>query len=83
MIDDLKPILFIFCFSFFVVIFGVFLPIVLITNYTSERSCSNYQKVTGKRTQYKFLDSCYIETSSGWQRYDEYITRAIASEIKK
>ena len=42
--------------------------------------CSNFQAITGKATKYATLDSCYILTAEGWQRWDEYKARAVASE---
>lgn len=42
--------------------------------------CGNFQKITGKETRYALLDSCYVSTSEGWQRWDEYKVRAVASE---
>lgn len=42
--------------------------------------CGNYEKTTGKQTKYIFADACYIKTDDGWQRWDEYKARAIASE---
>lgn len=55
---------------------------VLATGFNADGSyqCSNYQDVTGKETKYFWFDSCYINTASGWQRYDEYKARIIASE---
>lgn len=48
--------------------------------YLSKYQCSNYQETTGLKTKYKIFDSCYIQTKSGWQRWDEYKMRATASE---
>lgn len=42
--------------------------------------CSAYHKITGKAVKWQTLDICYIETPDGWQRWDEYTKRAIASE---
>lgn len=42
--------------------------------------CRNFQAITGKATKYATLDSCYISTAEGWQRWDEYKARAVASE---
>jgi len=43
-------------------------------------TCGNYQDMTGKPTKYVFMDSCYVKTPSGWQRYDEYIARSVTNE---
>ena len=42
--------------------------------------CSNFQTITGKATKYATLDSCYVSAAEGWQRWDEYKARAVASE---
>lgn len=42
--------------------------------------CSSFQTITGKATKYATLDSCYVSTAEGWQRWDEYKARAVASE---
>jgi hypothetical protein len=51
-----------------------------ITIYVESYKCSSYAEMTGKRTEYKWFDSCYVETKDGWQRWDEYKVRAAASE---
>jgi hypothetical protein len=42
--------------------------------------CDNYARITGKETKFAAFDICYIKTADGWQRWDEYTKRAIASE---
>jgi len=42
--------------------------------------CEKYAQITGKDTRYVEFDSCYIKTSEGFQRWDEYKARAVASE---
>ena len=49
-------------------------------NFLGKYTCDNYHKVTGKETKWVFMDECYIKTNAGWQRWDEYKNRAIASE---
>lgn len=49
-------------------------------NYFNAYQCENYEEITGKRTKYANFDACYIETAEGFQRYDEYKARAVASE---
>lgn len=49
-------------------------------NIHSRYQCNNYETVTGIETRYIEWDTCYISTESGWQRWDEYIARAAASE---
>ena len=49
-------------------------------NYWASYKCGNYEKVTGKATKWIFMDDCYVQTDAGWQRWDEYKDRAIASE---
>ena len=55
-------------------------PFILGANLLSSYQCNNYQRVTGVQTKYVALDTCYVHTAKGWQRWDEYKTRAIASE---
>jgi hypothetical protein len=52
-------------------------------NFYSEYQCSAYQKITGVETRYSQFDVCYVNTKSGWQRWDEYKARIIASEVRK
>lgn len=52
----------------------------LLLDYHYSYQCGNYQKITGKETKHVFMDACYIATSDGWQRWDEYKIRAAASE---
>lgn len=42
--------------------------------------CSNYESITGTETRWAPLDTCYIHTAHGWQRWDEFKARAVASE---
>lgn len=58
----------------------VFVPIILLADFGSRYSCGKYEQVTGKKTRYATLDSCYVSTDAGWQRWDEYKARAVASE---
>lgn len=43
-------------------------------------ACRTYSEVTGRKTQFRFIAGCFVETDSGWQVWDEYKARAIASE---
>jgi len=54
--------------------------ILLCGNYHTAYQCKSYQEITQKETKYANFDSCYIKTTAGWQRWDEYKARAIASE---
>jgi len=54
--------------------------IMLTSNAVASYQCDNYQKMTGKLTEYVFFDSCYIKTGDGWQRWDEYKARAFTNE---
>ena len=49
-------------------------------HFYGKYQCENYQEITGKKTQYASFDTCYIETGNGFQRWDEYKARSIASE---
>ena len=56
----------------------------VMVNVYIEHQCNNYQQIAGRETKYASFDACYIKTDSGWQRWDEYKARAIASEgLKK
>ena len=54
--------------------------IMLIVSIIGSYRCESYSRITGKNTQWNTFDNCYIETAQGWQRWDEYTKRAIASE---
>lgn len=56
--------------------------LLFVANLFMAYQCENYQTITGKETKYAQLDSCYVKTPQGWQRYDEYKMRIIASEGK-
>lgn len=60
-----------------VVLFG---GIVLASDLSNRYSCNNYEKVGGVETRYVTLDTCYINTERGWQRWDEYKVRAFTNE---
>ena len=49
-------------------------------NMYSQYQCSNFGETTGQETKYMPFDACYVNTAAGWQRWDEYIARATASE---
>ncbi len=52
---------------------------VLLDSYEQYR-CENYKDIAGKNVRYAHFDACYIETKNGFQRWDEYKARSIASE---
>lgn len=54
--------------------------IFVIGHFYGQYTCGNYQKVTGKETKWVAFDDCYVKADAGWQRWDEYQKRAIASE---
>lgn len=66
--------------GFVLVLAAIFAPFVLIAEIASRYQCNNYEEATGKETKYLLLDSCYVKTDAGWQRWDEYKNRSIASE---
>ena len=43
-------------------------------------TCNNYERMSGKETRWVALDSCYVQTAAGWQRWDEYTARAVTNE---
>ena len=61
----------------FIVVVGIFL--VGINEFTRYQ-CNNFHRITGKNVKYANMDACYIETPTGYQRWDEYKLRAAASE---
>lgn len=68
---------------FFLIILSISLVVgglMLGANYWESYKCGNYEEVTGKATKWIFMDECYVQTDAGWQRWDEYKDRAIASE---
>jgi hypothetical protein len=76
---------------FFDTDFGLFVFILLvgaaliggaltIANAAGSYQCNNYAELTGKETRWITLDACYVKTERGWQRWEEYIARGIASE---
>jgi hypothetical protein len=50
------------------------------SNVYGSYQCASYERITGKKTMWQTLDICYIQTADGWQRWDEYTKRAVASE---
>ena len=54
--------------------------IMLAANIMGSYRCESYSRITGKNTKWNTLDECYVQTADGWQRWDEYTKRAIASE---
>lgn len=49
-------------------------------NSHAEKQCVTYQRITGKRTQYIRGDICYVETASGWKRWDEIVAPVQVAE---
>lgn len=65
-------------------IVGFLATVLFIANEGSRYQCKQYAQITGKETRMSEFDSCYVKTATGWQRWDEYKARAIASEgLKK
>jgi len=58
----------------------IILSIFVIADRICAYQCSNYEKITNKETKWMFLDSCYINTDNGWQRWEEYKMRAVTNE---
>lgn len=60
---------------------GAFLAVILVLgDFYGQYQCENYKDITGKNTKYAQFDTCYVETSNGFQRWDEYKARSVASE---
>lgn len=61
-------------------LFLMVVSIGVVTYASMDYSCGKYEEMTGKKTTHIAFDSCYIETSEGWQRWDEYKARAFGNE---
>ena len=42
--------------------------------------CNNYEKITGRNTEYVFFGGCFIQTENGWLTKGEYAQSIIARE---
>ena len=67
--------------SWLLIVGLLIVSLTLLVNYGYERSCSNYSEMTGKETKWLFLDACYVNTESGWIRYDERIRKNFEGEL--
>lgn len=67
-----------------VVYFLVFCLVILgglgVAELHGRYQCNTYQEITGTETKWVLLDTCYLNTEQGWQRYDEYKHRNIAHD---
>lgn len=54
--------------------------ILTIVNWQTSYQCSNYAELTGIKTEYIFLDTCYIEHKGRMYRWDEY--KAIHRQVE-
>ncbi len=65
-------------------IIGIFLivvgGIIGVSYIHSKYRCENFEQMTGKATEYKFMDTCYINHDNQWYRYEEYSNILIAKE---
>lgn len=66
-IDVFGPV---FLFAVFAVI--AFSGLLLAVNAYKEFKCGSYAEVTGKQTQWAFMDECYIKTETGWLTKSEH-----------
>ncbi len=65
----------------FIIPVGALAAVILVLlNFYGQYQCENYKTITGKNTKYARFDICYIETETGFQRWDEYKARSVASE---
>jgi hypothetical protein len=54
------------------VVVGLICALVLGINAVEERSCNNYEEVTGRDSKWVFMDACYVQRDDGtWIRYDK------------
>jgi hypothetical protein len=51
-----------------------------VINVMPARSCAIYAEETGIKTKWRHFDSCYIETPTGFMRWDEFKARATTKE---
>ena len=77
--DILEGFVLLVVIPFVVVMFGLGVLVALVELH-ADYECSNYQRITGIETKRKTLDQCYVKTSSGWQRWDEYQARSVTNE---
>lgn len=75
-------------------LFFIFILLALITailsfiffgvNWWAEYRCGKYQDMTGTKTEWVFMDECYVKPSkeSMWQVWDEYIAKSTAENLK-
>lgn len=68
--------------KFILTIILLIVSIFVASNYSGYYTCNNYQKVTNTQTKWVTLDACYVNTKTGWQRWDEYKARATANNLK-
>lgn len=67
----------------FLTVAPIFAGIFVAVDFWVGYQCKSFGEVTEKETRYMNFDSCYVKTPSGWQRWDEYKVRAMASEAAK
>lgn len=63
-----------------IVLLAVMTPILGLIEIQGQYKCNNYKNMTGKETQWRTLDACYVKTKTGYQRWDEYKARATTNE---
>ena len=64
------------CLLFAIVIAGVLLS----SNYYDEYTCGKYGEVTGRKTTWTFMDTCYVHSGDQVMTKDEYKAVIIARE---
>jgi hypothetical protein len=75
----MRDLIELFCMMAVVMLVGIVL-VVGPSNWHGSYQCRKYETITGKATKWVPLDECYVQTADGWQRWDEYKLRAVASE---
>lgn len=48
--------------------------------YHQRYMCESYQEVTGRKTKWVFMDTCYIKTETDWLTRKEYNSVLVARE---
>ena len=75
-IKDLAIFVLVFLLGMFLLALLTFYPVVV-------WPCHQYEVFTGIKTKVSFFDACYVETKTGWMRWDEYKARSITNQERK
>lgn len=65
-------------FSCFII--AILLPTSGAVYWYNSKSCSKYETVTGRKTDFQFFGGCFVKDDSGWLTQEEYGKVIIARE---